>query len=412
MPTKRGWAALVAGLSLWVAARLIGSPDLHMVSVGIFVLPFLAALFVRWSRVRLGVKRHLSTVRVFPGSRVTVSLTVENRGSATAPFVLLEDALPSALGKPARVVVSGIPPGNEQTVSYSVLCRSRGRFAVGPLSLFISDPFGLARVRIQHTEESELIVYPHVEDIEAGRLATQGAGTGDSAVRHLYRSAAEFYTMREYVTGDDLRRIHWPSVARTGKLMIRQDESTRRAAATIFLDNRGAALGEFGSPGFERAISVAASVGRALIRAGFALRLAMSDTTSHLVSEDLFLETLAGAAPARTMGLAESLKALRAGAFADTTLAVVCAPLPGTEVAALQRVGSGFGRKLAVFVNPFNPSSLAPDAAAELQGRATAGRATLQRAGWDIYLVNPDGRLREAWQSRGIKKLQVAGTSS
>src|SRR5437899_3317308 len=85
-----------------------------------------------------------------------------------------------------------------------------------------------------------------------------------SIAGRLHRSAAEFYTMREYVTGDDLRRIHWPSVARTGQLMIRQDESTRRSSALLFLDSRASALGAYGSPGFERAVSVAATLGRAL----------------------------------------------------------------------------------------------------------------------------------------------------
>ena len=65
MPTRRGWAAIAAGLSLWVAARLLGSPDLHILAVGLVVLPVIAALYVRWSRVRLGIRRHISPVRVF-----------------------------------------------------------------------------------------------------------------------------------------------------------------------------------------------------------------------------------------------------------------------------------------------------------------------------------------------------------
>src|SRR5437016_9565302 len=118
-----------------------------------------------------------------------------------------------------------------------------------------------------------------------------GAGTGESSVRHLQHSAAEFYTMREYVTGDDLRRIHWPSVARTGQLMIRQDETTRRSAATLFLDNRTLALGSVGSPGFERAVSIAATMGRGLLRAGFSVRLSTVDTAPEPMGEETLLET-------------------------------------------------------------------------------------------------------------------------
>ncbi len=74
--------------------------------------------------------------------------------------------------------------------------------------------------------------------------------------------------MRQYQQGDDLRRIHWPSVARTGELMIRQDESSRRASGLVFLDNRGHALGQSHSPAFERAVSVAATLGVLLAQRG------------------------------------------------------------------------------------------------------------------------------------------------
>src|SRR5207247_8722648 len=142
-----------------------------------------------------------------------------------------------------------------------------------PVSVFVSDPFGLARITIRIPETNDLIVYPQVEDIPANELSLQGAGFGDSSSRQLYRSAAEFYTMREYVTGDDLRRMHWPSVARTGHLMIRQDETTRRSVATVFFDNRNSALGAAGSPGFERGVSVTATLGRVLFPAAFAAHL-------------------------------------------------------------------------------------------------------------------------------------------
>ena len=142
MPTRRGWAAFSAGIGLWIGARFAGSPDLHMVAVGILAMPFLASAFVQWNRLRLTIHRHLSSVRVFPGTRVVVTLSVENKGPGTAPFLLMEDSLPPSLGKPARVVVTGIPPLNSERVSYSVLCRQRGRYTLGPVSVFVSDPFG------------------------------------------------------------------------------------------------------------------------------------------------------------------------------------------------------------------------------------------------------------------------------
>jgi uncharacterized protein (DUF58 family) len=412
MPTRRGWAAFAAGLSLWVAARLVGSPDLHILAVGTLTLPLLALLFVRWTNVRLSIRRHLSSTRVFAGTRVDVDLVVENLGRGTTSFLLLEDARPAALGRPARLVVSGIPPRNSQTVHYSIPCRQRGRYRIGPLSIFVTDPFGLARSALESTAAGELIVYPQVEDIGAGHLVSQGAGAGESAVRHLHRSAAEFYTMREYVTGDDLRRIHWPSVAKTGSLMIRQDEATRRSSATVFLDNRQEVLGGRGLPGFERAVSVAASVGRALTRTGFAVRLATADSPATVVTEELLLETLANIGPSRAHGTADVLKGLRAGSLGDATLVYVSAPPSGADLPVITRVGSAFGRKVAVFVYPAPPQSLAEDAASEIRSRAGAARASLLRSGWDVYTIAPDGRLADTWQNHETKRLRAVASSS
>jgi uncharacterized protein (DUF58 family) len=412
MPTRRGWAAFASGIALWIGARFVGSPDLHMVAAALVALPFLAALFVYWSHIQVGVHRHLSAVRAFPGTRVVVTLKVENRSRVTAPFLLLEDAVPPSLGKSARMVITGIPAQNHQTVSHSILCRNRGRYVVGPLSIFITDPFGLARIRIQTSERSELIVYPEVEEVEAWNLAMHGAGSGESTVRQLQHSAAEFYTMREYVTGDDLRRIHWPSVARTGQLMIRQDESTRRSTATVFLDNRSSVLGPDGSPAFERAVSIAATVGRLLVQKGFALHLATIDSPATLVSETRLLETLASVSSVRTRAVGEALIALRATARSDTSLALVTATPLANEVQSLLRIGSGFGRKLAVFVYTVNVAGLPDLAAKEMEARATSARAALQHAGWDVFLVQPDGRLSEVWQASRIKKLRPAGSLS
>ena len=131
----------------------------------------------------------------------------------------------------------------------------------------------------------------------------------------------------------------------------------------------------------------------------------------HLTEEQL-LESLAGIAPARTRTMSESLLNLRASALADSTLAMVCAPPAGGDVAALARVGTAFGRRLIVMVYPVVPSTLQPEAAAELEARASMARASLQRAGWTVHLVRPDGRLADSWQLRRTRKLQPAGLSS
>jgi uncharacterized protein (DUF58 family) len=394
---------------MWIAARFVGSPELHIVAVGVAVLPFASALFVRWSRARLQVTRRLSHTKVQPGQRVTVELEVENGAPTSTSFILVEDRLPPTLGRPARLVLSGIPGKNAQRVSYSMVCRTRGRFSIGPLRMDLSDPFALTKVRLEFSERDDLVVFPEIEDLDRTPSSHYGSGAGESASRQLFRTAEEFYTMREYVLGDDLRRIHWPSVARRGKLMIRQDESARRSLATVVLDTRVGAFGQAYTEPFERAVSVAASLGVHLSRSGFALRLAAGQPRPMPVTEDAFLEALASAAHTPTRPLGSMLIPLRTSAVPDTTLVVVTAPPLPADVAAMVRIGTIFGPKMAALIYPIDPETLPEGQRATMVDQATSARLSLVRAGWDVFVLPPQGRLQDVWHANSRKLPAVTG---
>lgn len=399
MLTGRGVAVFCAGLGLWVTARIVGSPGMEVVGVGLAALPFLAALLASRGKRRIVLRRRLSDVRVAPGARVTVAIDVENRSSAPTSFMLLEDKLPPSLGRPARLVVSGIPGRGTQRVTYTVLPQDRGRYRLGPLTADLSDPFALTRQRMEFDQVEDLLVTPEIEDLAMSPDPASGPSFGASRARQLFRTGQEYYTMREYQEGDDLRRLHWASVARTGQLMIRQDESTRRANGLIFLDNRAAALGQIRTPAFERAVSVAATLGVLLARRGFSLRLATAEAPSLPMTEEAFLDALAGIghAPARTIGPA--LGHLRAGASTDTSLVLVSGSPDPTELPSLIRSASGFGPKLAVLVYPADPHTLPAERQADMEGRATQARLALTRAGWDCIVLPPSMRLNQRWHT-------------
>jgi uncharacterized protein (DUF58 family) len=243
MLTPRGITVAVAGIVMWVCARFLGSPGLEVVAIGLAALPFVAGLYLRWSNKPIAATRHLSESRVGPGTRVTVRLEISNPSPATTSFLLLEDRLPPALGRPARLVVTGVGGRGVQRVSYTVLPQLRGHFGIGPLTVDRTDAFGLSRRRVVVEGRDELIVTPEVEDLRAPADAASATSVGTARSRQLLRSGEEYYTMRAFQEGDDLRRIHWPSVARTGTLMIRQDEASRRAGGLLYVDSRETMLG-------------------------------------------------------------------------------------------------------------------------------------------------------------------------
>ncbi len=411
MPSGRGVLVFAAGIGLWVAARLAGSPVLHMVAVGFIVLPFAAALFVRWSRLRLRLRRRLSDQRVAPGQRVTVELEIENESPAWTSFLLLEDRVPAALGRAARLVVAGIRPRGRQRATYSLAAQARGRYTLGPLTVDVSDPFALTKLQVEFDHRDDLVVTPEVEHLEAGLASPFGVTSGVSRARHLFRTGDEFYTMRPYQEGDDLRRIHWPSVARSGQLMIRQDESTRRSTAVIFLDTRETAVGRNHSPSFEKCVSAAASIGVLLARYGFSLRLATSHIPATPATEEHLLEVLAAVGHHTDRALSTGLTHLRSVAAGDTTLVAVTAPPQPPELTSLIRAGVVFGPKIAILVYPTDPAALPPNRQAQLEGRASSARLSLSRSGWNVLILPPTGRLRDVWQQQS-KDLRPALTGS
>ena len=399
MLAGRGVTVFVTGLAMWLAARLLGSPGLEVVAVGITVLPLVAAYAATRGGRKLLARRRLSEIRVTPGTRVTVTLELENRSPLRTSFLLLEDRLPTPLGRAARLVIGGVSPGTRERATYTLVPQTRGRYVLGPLVVDVSDPFALTRQRLEFEEREELLVSPEIEDLGAAPDPSSGPSFGASRARQLFRTGEEYYTMRQYQEGDDLRRIHWPSVARTGELMIRQDESTRRASGLVFLDTRGSSLGRTHTPAFERAVSVAASIGILLSRRGFVLRLGTTELPAAALSEDRFLDALTGLSHAEVRSMGPALAHLRAGSSPDTTLVFVAAPPVPAELASLIRAGAGFGQKLAVLVYPTDPGRLPPERQAQLEGRATQARLSLTRAGWDVIVLPPSMKLLERWHT-------------
>lgn len=409
MPSGRGIVVFAAGIGLWIGARVAGSPTLHMIAVGLVVLPFAAAGLARWSRQRLRIRRRLSDARVQPGQRVTVELEIENQAATQTSFLLLEDRLPPALGRSARLVIAGLPPKGKQRASYSVSAHTRGRYTLGPLTVDLSDPFALTKLRVQFDEREELVVTPEVEQLAGGPNSPFGMTSGLALSRHLFRTGDEFYTMRPYQEGDDLRRIHWPSVARSGELMIRQDESARRSTAVLFVDTRESAVGKSHTPCFEKVVSAAASVGVLLIRYGFSMKLATTQLPPQRVGEEQILETLAGVGHHTSRTMSTGLTRLRIAAAADTTLVVVTAPPQPTELTSLIRAGAVFGPKVAVLVHPTDPATLPPDRRAQLEGRASQAQLSMSRSGWEVVVLPPSGRLRDIWHASRTQPLALRG---
>src|SRR5687768_2217138 len=252
----------------------------------VFLLVYGAVAVVGLSRVlarrRLAVDAHRSSLptRVRESQSVDVEISVTaKRRLAT---VVLEEALPEAFGTPVRVPVPLLPSGQTVLHGYRFTARRRGVYSVGPLLAEWSDPFGLTRKRVELAPAETVIVHPSVEGANDRVTSREWE---DPPVRppqsRPWPSGFEFYGLREYVIGDDPRRINWLATARTGgtadgsgRYLVRESEQgiTDRVRIGLDTDVTHHAPGD-PSETFERAISVMASLGVRHLGDGFSVAM-------------------------------------------------------------------------------------------------------------------------------------------
>lgn len=273
MPTHQGWGLLVGAAAVLVSARLFGVMELYIVGAALALLVVATVIYVRAVPTRLRVRRTLTPARVHAHDAARVEVTATNVGTRRTPVLALRDPVAGTRG--ARLHLVPLRHAERARAAYRLPTERRGVVVVGPLTVEITDPFGLARQRRPGAPRLELTVFPHVDVI----APSPGGGDRDplgNVVHHraIGRQGDEFYALREYVVGDDLRRVHWPSTARHDELMVRQDEMPWQDRTTVVLDVRRVSHTE---ESLERAVSAAASVVTAAYRAQHHLRLLASD---------------------------------------------------------------------------------------------------------------------------------------
>ena len=253
-------------MALIVLWWLLGDQELLLAGGFCLLAQALAIGFVRVHRPTLRMGRRLGSTAVHNGDTVQVTLTLRNPGKRAVRNVTIVDEV-EGLGV-ANFEVAGIAPESLATATYRVMCRPRGVYRVGPCRAVSADPLGLAELPAPDGPTDTLVVYPTVERLTGFPIVRgQDPTMAASRPEHSQRGGEDFYTLREYQRGDDLRRVHWPSSARTDRLMIRQLETPWQSRALVLLDVRASVYES--NDAFETAVSGAASVVSHLVGSGF-----------------------------------------------------------------------------------------------------------------------------------------------
>jgi uncharacterized protein (DUF58 family) len=215
-------------------------------------------------------------------------------------------------------------------------------------------------VRSARTWTDNLEVYVHPRTI---RLSSASAGLlhdlEGRATTDLTDSDLSFHALREYTPGDDRRYIHWRSSARTGTLMVRQFEETRRSHVVVALSGTAADYDE--PEEFETAISATGSLGLQAITEEKDLTVLTTAGALPTVSGRSLLDALTRLSMRSSRSEVVAMARQIASSHARATVAVLVfgSPVPLRDVRAAGSVLPVGMRALAIRTDPYVEASVA-----------------------------------------------------
>jgi hypothetical protein len=288
-----GALVLVSAIVALVAGLLLGWAELTVVAITLFAALAVAALFLI-GRATYAVDITLNPRRVTVGERAIGRVLVTNTGKKTSTATTLEVPVGEGL---AEFSIGALQPGADVEELFAVPTNRRAVILAGPAVSIRGDQLGLFRRAVRWTDQIELFVHPVTT-----RLHPTAAGLvrdlEGQVTKKITNNDISFHALRAYVTGDDVRYVHWRTSARTGQLMIRQFEESRRSQLTIIhsSDERYYA----GDAEFELAVSVTASIGAQVIRDGTQIsvvtegRILKTHTVTSLLDDSCRVEKITG----------------------------------------------------------------------------------------------------------------------
>ena len=323
----------VAGLFVAIVAVLFGIPSLYLMAAILWLIPAVS-YFMGW--LMLG---GLTCERALPlsataGEAVPLTYRLGNVSRLPKFYLLVRDTLPRGVGfagGPPPLVLS-LWPGEEGTACCRIEARRRGVFAIGPAQIYSTDPLGLQTFAQRMPEVSELTVYPAILPIGESWLRGAAAQGWRGTTSALTRGTGDdFYGVREYGPGDELRRVHWRTTARTGTLAVTEYTQATTLDVTLALDlSRVAYLGtgDDENSALECAVTLAATLTDDFLRHGHTIRLlaaGMEGSVPARGPEEMphVLETLARVAADSPVSLSEVLDADRMAGSRATTLVTI-----------------------------------------------------------------------------------------
>ncbi len=232
---KRSWVVFLLWAVVLVAALNTGR-NLYYHLTYVLSITFLLSFLWTWGSIHwLKLERQTRGRRSQVGKVAEERFTVHNTGFFPKLWLEVRDHSDFP-GHYASRVVSKLGPFRQRGWMVKTICRRRGRFTLGPITLTSGDPFGLFKMQRHLSPTSTVIVYPATIELPALAQPLGQLPGGEAMRRRTHYVTTNVAGVREYVPGDSFNRIHWPSTARTGRLIVKEFELDPTADIWLFLD--------------------------------------------------------------------------------------------------------------------------------------------------------------------------------
>ena len=232
---RRAWGILL----LWVLALAFALSTGREWAYNLFYFitgVIIVTLWWAWANLRgLTLRRGSRIQRSQVGKHFEESLELANTSRWPKLWVEIDD-LSNLPGHQVSRVVNSLGARSASRWQIRTLCQQRGRFTMGPVVLSSGDPLGIFRFTRVLPETASLVVAPATVPVPGFSPPTGYLPGGEAMHRRTPYITASVSGVRDYAPGDSFNRIHWPSTARTGRLISKEFELDPLADVWIFLD--------------------------------------------------------------------------------------------------------------------------------------------------------------------------------
>jgi len=263
-----------SGAILFVGV-ILNAPSLYWMAGSLMALP-VASRLLSWAQVRGLAARRRLPAQGNVGDWLEVTLEVENLTRWPRLMLSVADMLPPGLeADPAAPIPVQLLANGTDEAHYRLRLRRRGLYMLESVQLLGTDLLELRVSPMLLPAPQELVVYPRIVAIDP-EIIPGGAGYAPWALATspLRGQNVTPYGTRNYLPGDPIKQIHWPTTARRGQLTVVEREAEQGADLVLAVDARRQQLfGDDAETTLEAAIALAASLAAEVLRQGETVQL-------------------------------------------------------------------------------------------------------------------------------------------